>query len=204
MRKHITVGTLVAVTAAVAWAGDCLHRTRVRNYCYLPCYEYRDAGQRPTNPTSEVSSPLIEIAVPAVGEAAALKGRTFQLSKSMLASDHCNISLVTLTIFDNGQWIVHFRATQDVNTVADETQRPRFMIYKRNRFHVSFRGEAAAEVEQSAETAVVAPPEFFKLTLNPFWVERGETNVVRLDGKSEEIRRFYSQISRVEADLQYE
>jgi hypothetical protein len=59
-------------------------------------------------------------------------------------------------------------------------------------------------VEQSAETAVVAPPEFFKLTLDPFWVERGETNVVRLQGNSGEISRFYSQISRVEVDLQYE
>jgi hypothetical protein len=204
MRKHITVTTLVAVTAAVAWAGDCLHRSRVRNYCYLPAYEYRDAGQRPTNPRSEVSLPMVEITIPATANTAPFKGRTYQLSKSMLAIDHCNISLVTLTIFDNGDWIAHFRATQDVNSVADETQRPRFMIYRRNRFHVAFRGESAAEVEQSAETAVVAPPEFFKLTLDPFWVERGETNVVRLQGNSGEISRFYSQISRVEVDLQYE
>lgn len=207
MRRRFFLALLIPISSAVAMAGECLHRTRIRKYCHLPCYDYKDVTRRATNPVSEVSLPLLEttdILARGAPKIESRTARTFQLSASELRSDHCSLTLVTFTIIDDGNWIAQFRAHQQPASVGEQ-KRPEFERFLRNRFYVRFRGVGALQVTQSGQTATVAPPDFFAIDLTPFWVEKDETLVIRQPSTSAspEIRDFFNKISRVDVDFWY-
>jgi hypothetical protein len=207
MRRRLFLILLFPLSSTAALAGEWFHRTRVRKYCHLPCYDYKDVSRRSINPVSEVSLPLLEtteILARGAPQIETRTARTFQLSASELRIDHCSISLVTLTILDDGSWIANFRAHQQPASV-EEQFRPEFERYLRNRFYVTFRGVGLLQVTQSGETAVVAPPEFFAIEVKPFWVEKDETQIIRLrsDAPNTEIRDFFKKVDRVDVDFRY-
>lgn len=206
MRRRFFLTLFLPLTSTIALAGEWLHGTRVRRYCHLPCYDYQDVTRRPRNAVSEVSLPMLEttdILARGAPVAATRTSRTFQLSASELRNDHCSLSLVTLTILDDGHWIVHFRAHQQPQSVGEQ-RRPEFERYLRNKFHVTFRG-VGAQVTQSGQTAIVAPPEFIAIELDPFWVEKDETQIIRRRSQraDPEVRDFFRQVTRVDVDFKY-
>lgn len=205
MRRFVVVLTGLLSTATLAWAGDWFHRGRVPQRCRLPDYGYQTS--RSGNPRRMLTDRLLlaSFREKTLDDAQTVQTKTFQLSRSRLTLDHCQLTRVAMTVVDDehGTWIVHLTARQDPQ-LLEETRRPAFQRIRRNRFHVTFRGiQSPVEVAVN-EDAVLAPPAYFRLDLPPFWVERGQERDLRFEGRDPAIQRFFELVDRAEVSLQYE
>ena len=190
---------MLILTAAVALAGDWLKRTEARRRTGLPGYDYR--GSPASNPVSEVS--FISIPLSYEKESESVRCKIFQLSKEHLQHDHCRLSHVVLTIFENGNWKLSFRAEQNPSFV-EELRRPEFERFDRNRFCIAVHGEGAFEVLEEPGLEVTGKPQLFDIWLQPLIVEKRQERRLNYKGTSDDVREYFSLIDRIEVELRYQ
>jgi hypothetical protein len=210
MSKRILWGLgALGVTSSIAFGADWLRRTQSQPICRLPCYHYRTS--HPSNPRSAVSTVGLEAAVAgridrgasATDAAQTVRTKTFQLSTATLQNDHCELERVTMTIVEDGSYILNFEAEQNPSLVP-EIERPQYERYLHNHFFVQARGTGLAPVGVDPEESVLGQPEFFKVCLPPMLIEKRARRNLRWTGCCDEIRRSFDVIDRVEIDLSYE
>lgn len=216
MHKSLFV-PIVAICSAVPALGDhhCFRARPVRNFCHLPCYEFR--GERPKNLAQQTTSAALPLTLQrtavasdgvvgsdgGVSLAGPMSVKVFQLSTSEIRIQHCRITQVVMTVVEDGSWIVNCVAEQNVGLV-DSQERPPLFNYRRNRFFIDLRGVGVSEVEDPPSLREVGQPQLFHVTQAPFWVEAGEKRVMRWTGQSAEAKRFFSLVNRVDIDLRFE
>ena len=220
-RLWMAVGAGVWLASA-AEAGELpTHRMRPRPVCGIPNYPYQVANPNP-NPTV-TSASLIRVTAgragvpdvipdsPAIG--AARSPIVFQLTDTRLQLDHCFLSRVAVTVYDDGRYLVNFRADQNpqlvrdiaaplklgerVDTVLQTTQ------LRRNQFVLHVRGYAMSPLRQNLPGLGLGKPALFDLPITPFTVQRGEPYYGKFEGRSDAIRRSFELIDRVEVDFTY-
>lgn len=209
MKRAIIGLAAVLLATALGWGGNRLRPTRPAGLCALPQYDYQPRDL--SNPVSETARGVLtnvtvqerHLNVIPVVAGPPVRLRVFQLNTPQVQSNHCSLSKVTLSVYEDGRWIVNMTARQDPSTV-EVRQQPRFVRYTGNQLVVSLRGQGFAPETDNVTTGVVGEPELFKICLKPFWLERGEVQNIRLSGmlKPEEVRGFEA-VDQVAVDLQY-
>lgn len=215
MKRTVLIPAGILTVTALAWSGDRWCGRPVRKYCHLPCYDYR--GRPPSNPVSQTTTAAINLtaeevivdplerleAGPGAAGTRTLKIKTFQLADSEIRNDCCRLSQVSITICEDGTWIVNAVAEQNPDFV-DEVQRPRFFNFKRNRFYVDVRGVGLATALDPPATRVLGQPQFCHLEFDSFWIEARQKRVMRWTGTSKEIDNTFTLVDRIDVDLRYE
>lgn len=211
MWKYAKTAGVVLGVSGLALGGDLCYRRGLKEYCHLPNYNYQPV--RGTNPVSAVSNISIagvqvtSLPLPANGVITngtkILRVKQFQMNDSALRSDHCTLSKISVTLVEDGTWMVNAVAEQNPNSVSSVDQ-PRFIEFKRNGFHVRVRGVGLSTATDPPEQAVLGKPEYFDWKMPCFWVERGQIVRQRWNGQDAEAQRFFELVDRVEVDLRYE
>ena len=123
--------------------------------------------------------------------------------------DHCAISAVALSVSDEGEWIVSFRADQNppVKEPVTPGGRPSQLQTAhllRNQFHVEIRCCGMAKVV-SGPQADEGPgkPVLCQLGVPDFGVQRGQPKHVRHSDRLGDLRKCFRTIDRVEVDFYY-
>jgi hypothetical protein len=217
MQKVLIIPAGVLVTAGLALGGDhwrCRARP-VRNFCHLPCYDYR--GKTPGNPDQQTTFAAIPLTFnqeiveggvvvsdePGIARTKKMAVKVFQLSTSEIRVKHCRLTQVAITVVEDGTWTINCIAEQNP-ALVDDQERPPLFNFKRNRFFVDFRGVGVSEPNDPPNTRVVGQPQLFQITPEAFWVEAGQKRVMRWTGQSPDADRFFELVNRVDVDLRFE
>lgn len=137
---------------------------------------------------------------------------TFQLLDQVLKVDHCSVSQVSVAFYADGRYAIRFRAdqnplasdpflpslqaaTKSANTNLDPNQ------FKRNKFYLTIRGFSGNPLNEAGITATKAA--LVELPIDAFMVERGQPVTGFVEGTSDNVRRNYKLIDRVEVDFTY-
>ncbi|MBC8350736.1 MAG: hypothetical protein H8E66_02035 [Planctomycetes bacterium] len=135
---------------------------------------------------------------------AARQIKLYQLDRSALAIDHCQVSGMAMQLDHDGNWILSLRADQNRQPIGDEPQsfNPRLHL-KRNQFHLALR--CLGSFQTSVRDAVVGAgrPVLADLLPRPFWVENGQPRHMRLSGNSWTVADNFHEIDRVEIEFYY-
>jgi len=210
MRSRLVLPLLlVAGGALVSTAGDWFpHTVKARRWCCLPKYDY--SHRRVSLPRSGTTSTAIlwprgAVVLSAAGGRNSIPGRIYQLQQSGIQNDHCLLSDVAVTLFENGDWIVSCRAVQNPELVEPD-QQPVFERFKRNRFMISVRGLGAFPLTEPTPDGVLAKPMLFNIELPDEWMERGEVRTIRRQQPhgDKNVQRYFNDIDRIEVELRYE
>jgi hypothetical protein len=212
------------LTALVA-AGEV--PTKLAKPCPLPGIPDKWAYRPDTDRSALVSaqgSPgvLLETALArstdtTVGEPASrVKLRYFQMPVRGLFIDHCSITRVVLTIRDDGQYLVSFRADQHVKlsgAIGDPViplevefrplRSKEVNQLKRNEFTVRFRLLGGSGPRDTLAPVGVGRPVLVKLAMDPFWVQRGEPYDFFAKGSSVDVKDYFSLVDLIEVDFSY-
>jgi hypothetical protein len=138
------------------------------------------------------------------GAASRVPAKVYQLDKATILNDHCQLSNVSVTLLENGDWDVTFRAQQNPNLVEPKV-RPVYERFRRNRFRIVVRGLGEFPLRDPAEVPVLAKPVYCELLIPDFWMERGEVRTIRQSGQNcEMVRRYFDHVDRMEVELRYE
>ena len=136
------------------------------------------------------------------------KIRVFQQGSSALTDDHCEISKLTVILEETGRWVVSFDAEQNAQLVTPATDRPAFERFQRNSFYVELRGLGLSLDSTNPLEKVLASPQFFQIKLPVVRVEKGQTRSLRFQSRIQKpnanVKRYFSQIDRVEIHFRYE
>ena len=134
--------------------------------------------------------------------------RVFQLDQT-LSVDHCTLSAVALSVSEDGQWILSLRADQNPPvaqpaTLGGLTPQLDTAYLLRNQFHVEVRcyGSATAVLGPQADQGP-GKPVLCQLCVPDFWVQRGQPKHVRQCNCSDDVRKSFNDIDRVEVDFYY-
>jgi len=186
---------------------------RARRRCALPGYDYRSRSRRSrkidvTTTAQEIDNPATSTAGGDNAKKPLRKIRVFQQGSSGLTDDHCSISKLTVSLEETGNWIVSFDAEQNPQLVTPVSDRPAFERFQRNWFYVELRGLGLARGAYDPNAAVLAAPQFFRIKLPVFRVEKGQTRSLRFQSQIKKpnanVKRYFSQIDRVEIHFHYE
>jgi hypothetical protein len=211
-RTAITASVLLAMVAGGA-AGQRDHvrrfRTQPQLRCGLPGDDYIH-GNSPAIALA-VSSPAVLVRSPGPPAMPAPAGSVayayYQLAQASVAVDHCAISRVVLTVWDNGAWSLDFRADQNpggpINPpliLRGATTPTRFTAHiKRNLFTVRVRGFGSV----SNPDVTLGRPVLYELSPPPFWVQRGVPLFPSFQGTDGRVRDAFWTVDRVEVELSY-
>jgi len=197
--RNFSIGISIILLGAVAFAGGLLKRTEARRYCSLPGYEYR--SQVPQRPVSQVSSTFIPLSY--VDEGTPVRVKVFQMDRSHLNNDHCQLSLIALTITETGNWKLNFIARQDPRLVS-AVDRPMFERFNRNLFCISVRGEGGAPIRDPVAQATLGKAQLFQLDPQPIVLEKGQVRELNFSSSSDDVRKYFDLIDRIEVSLIYQ
>jgi hypothetical protein len=219
MRARRWGGVLLAVVTALgALGGARFHRVPSQRHCGVPNRDYQFVRTSPPVSALSFRAVLVQqapaVAIPAVaGAGPAVAIKSFQLAQSSVGIDQCVISLVSLTLHEDGVWLLSLRADQNPPLVEAPGITPvipdelRLAVrqtghIKRNEFFVRVscfgptpRGFAGPDL--------TARPLLLVLQPQPFWVQNGQPRKVDFEGRAEHMGRFFEAIDRVEVDLSY-
>jgi hypothetical protein len=129
--------------------------------------------------------------------------KVYQLSVPEVRVDHCQLTQVAITIAEDGTYLVNCVAEHNPNLVDDKL-RPPFFNFKRNGFHLSFRGVGQAQLKDPPQQRVVGQPQYFEIAPQPFWVEAGQKRTMRWTGRCDDVDRYFELIDRVDVELRYQ
>jgi hypothetical protein len=220
----------VTLAAAAAmgpeWRTD---KERPRALCSIPGYDYRDASRYSRIETSKSFTATLSPATTTTGKATdprispAL--RTFTQTTTALTVDHCTMSRISVTLFDDGGYTVSFRAEQNAsftqkpqqgagghvvsNLGAVPRDKPDQLLntghLRRNEFNVRLRFYGAPPATTTGKSDAIVPgPVLMTLDLNPFMVQRGEpVEYFHAAGGNPGVRILFNLVERVEVDLRY-
>lgn len=128
----------------------------------------------------------------------------YQLDRSRLQIDHCEISEVALQLYSDGRWILSLRADQNRRPDEGEPQEfnPRSHI-KRNQFVVRLRCLGAFQDEPTGGAMAVGRPVLADLQPLPFWVENGRPYYLHTGDCDGWVAEHFDEIDRVEIEFYY-
>jgi hypothetical protein len=128
----------------------------------------------------------------------------YQLDRSRLQIDHCEISEVALQLYSDGRWILSLRADQNRRPGEGEPREfnPQLHI-KRNQFVVRLRCLGAFRGEPTEEAMAVGRPVLADLQPLPFWVENGRPYYLRAGDCDGWVAEHFAEIDRVEIEFYY-
>jgi hypothetical protein len=220
----LVAGGAVGGTARAEWPR---HLARPPLLPGVPYYDYRPV----TTPRPTVTAmSLVKVTVangttgvpPAVGATAFAADavrpgpraqQLYQLLEPRLQADHCFLSRVAVAFHDDGSFQISFRADQNPQPGTDlrSPLRPGERLdttlqtsqLKRNLFVVKVRGYASYPVAPTRLVAGVTPPALVEFPIEPFWVHKGEPFSGFVTGRSEDVRRYFSTIDRIEVEFTY-
>ena len=226
-RRLWAIGVIGFCTATSLAAELPTLRTRPRPLPGIPCYPYRPTADEPrptTTSASLIRVPVLasEVVDPTRFDELPLPtglGNTprppvvFQLSDSRLQIEHCFVSRVAVTLYDDGRYLVSFRADQNprvgldaasplrvnerLETVLQTTQ------LRRNLFVLRVRGYGLSPLRDERLGSAIGKPALIELPLDPFMVQRAEPYSGRMEGRSDAVRRSFELIDRVEVEFTY-
>ncbi len=128
----------------------------------------------------------------------------YQLDRSRLQIDHCEISEVALQLYSDGRWILSLRADQNRRPGVDEPQQFNPQLHlKRNQFVVRLRCLGAFQNEPTEAAMAVGRPVLADLQPLPFWVENGRPYYLRAGDCDGWVAEHFAEIDRVEIEFYY-
>ncbi|WP_166822069.1 hypothetical protein [Thalassoroseus pseudoceratinae] len=153
--------------------------------------------------------------------------RFFQLAQPRIVVNHCAISRVAVSLWEDGRCVVNLLAEQSPPYIPLDILEPA-MRFKRNRFVVTVRGYGFYPLRNDANDGILSElgqPEIFRVQQS-FWVERGEAIGHRIDAQLGEvpvpfkspscgattyfvaqnipIHKLFDRVSRMEVELRVE
>ena len=145
------------------------------------------------------------------------RAKLFQfIGGDTLRIDHCFVSGMAMSLTEDGDYVVSFRADQNPRTI-DQTRGPAVVPevirpsvrqtsqILRNRFFVSVRGYAGRPTPDPLNASAMAEPVAMEVVVPGFWVERGNSLPVRIAGRlPAEQARYFDVIDRIEFEFFYE
>jgi len=192
-------------------ADDLLCGRRLCNRCGLPAYRY--PADHFSNPTDAASlraitsrARLADDPVPGAMldlERTSLRLKSFQIRERFLRVDHCELSLITVTLVNDGTWYLTLTARQDPS-MLDTRQRPEFERFRRNQFRLDVNPVLLVQVQQNASGAALGKPELPHIPRQEFWVEKGETVRIQRDGSSAELAKYFELVEQVDVHFSYQ
>ncbi len=213
-------GVVVAFAAGSGAGGDgaivTRYRSRAREVCALPAYDYQHV--KFAQPVVAVSqSAVLVIATDApTADASGRRLKYFQLATTSLHVDQCSISKFAMILRDDGSWSFALRADQNahaadsipaaplvaVNAPLPPTSRQTLQI-KRNLFVVSVRGYAAYPLRIDDSRNTLGRPLLFEVPTATFWVQNGQPYDFRTSGRLPLSGDDFNAIDRVELQFSY-
>jgi len=208
-RRALLLGWLAALPGIVL-GGDLICGRRLCNRCGIPCYRYpMEPFSDPLDATSlrAVAGTATRVNVTAGGitgnsDHTDLSLKTFQINERFLRIDHCEVSLVTVTVANEGQWFLTFVARQDP-AIVESKLRPEFERFKRNQFRVEVNPVLMMSVQQSATNAALGKPELPHIPVQEFWVEKGQTIRIQRNERNKDLARYFDLIEQVDVHFSY-
>ena len=195
--------------SGLAVGGDILCGRRLRNYCYLPKYDYQIHPSRKSRVATETSGSVLPDERLVASDKQPDGPRTWRIKQFQFTPtaevrvDHCSVSQIAVMLVEDGSWSINFLATQNPQSVPIQLQ-PTVVRFRRNQFHVEVRGVGLAQEVAVPEQPVLGKPAHFRFQVTPFWVEQGQRELIQLKGNSPDVQRLFQQIDRVEIDMSYE
>lgn len=211
VRILATIGLAVILTSAAALL-KAAHHHRTRLAC-LPAIPARDYQYRTRSATAVDAS-----AVALHSQSASDRGRDevddrllFQFQQPRLAVDHCAVSELSLVLHRDGRWLATLRAEQNspiVDGTPSADRAARFV--KRNdfvvRFHClgGFANQSTPAPKAGQGTAPrVGRPQWAEIALPTFAVARNAPQLLRFEGRSEQLQAGFDAVDRVEIEFHY-
>lgn len=207
----LTLAAFTVFAAAPADAGELLCPSRARVRCGLPLYDYQPRPVSLPIPGETFSAVVLEarsietaVAPGPDGRPTVVQVKTFALADPGLTLGHCTIRNVSVQITEDGHWSINLEARQHPFVGPHAAALPA-VRFKRNRFFVTARALGNYTLPERAVAVKVAKPEFYRLYVPPFWVERSDTETIMTGGRlSPEQQRYFATIDRFEIVLRYE
>lgn len=187
----------VAGLPGIAVADDLFFGRKLKSRCCLPEHEYANGGfGNPVTGRSLRPIPTVaDAAVAVAGRTETTKRRVFQVRPGTLAVDHCSVSGISITLAPDGEWQLSCTATQNPADIPF-AQRAQFEKFIRNEFRLQIR-PVLLNSSNADDNTSLGPAELRICEDQQFWVQKGETRKVALQGTSPELTRYYADIEQV-------
>ena len=139
--------------------------------------------------------------------------KRFRPSRDQLRIDHCRISDIAIDFDRGGNWVMSLFAEQNPPLEPEQDLRFRQRLHlRRNAFVVEVRlfssptTSVAAVVESDQQSREPNPGRLIaaKIEPKPFWVQREEPRSLVLRGQSDEIARWFDELSAAEFEFFYQ
>lgn len=204
--RYITLGLLTAANLAATSieAGDHCFCTRAPKVCCLKRYDYGIDTRSPiVTGVTFSSDKYVDRTFDSRWATARGRLKSFSLTESRLAIDHCSVSKVAITLEENGNWSANFTARQNPRDV-NEIERPRIERFVRNKFYVTLKLFGQYPLATDPMTSELAQPQLAEIEVPAFWLEKGESDNVFEFAECPEVAHYFDVITRIEVDFQYE
>lgn len=226
-RRTLLVSS-IALLPAIAAADDILCGRRIRPRCLLPPYPYphdkisnpvsirglrmiryrRDGSVAPagdlvvTSANSAASRGIENVPLSSGRRKDDVLLKTFQMETERLDNDHCRISLLTVTVSSEGDWLMHLVAEQNPE-IVEVRLRPEFEKYKRNQFVIDLRPTGLMTINQSEMQSVLAKPEFPSIPVQEFWVSKHQISRIQRQGHDSQLLSYFPVLEQLEVHFSY-
>lgn len=216
MKRTVAAGMCVVLLACASVSGLELPRHVAKPRCKpgIPGYDYKPSQVIPAPTITAVSLGKIDITpAPLPGQERRIATYAYQFREPRLQVDHCFLSRMAVTLHADGAYQISFRADQNPQPVNDlrsplqpgerlETVLQTSQL-KRNTFVVKFRAYTAAPIAQPAGAIPLATPAIIEFPTMEFVVERGQPASKLLSTCSEDVKKYFPLIDRVEVEFTY-
>lgn len=230
-RRTLTLSAAVSVmVGAAAIGGVKRHHVKAPVQCGIPPRDYQPALlPYDSVPVVAVSSGAREVRViatePSTGAMVVperkLRVRVYQFPLTDLASGHCSVSQLTLSLREDGQWIASLRADQNPRPIEMTESSPPVQAsplaaipqtshIRRNLFRVSFsclgvfpNSEPTAVKLDAVGNLPLGHPVYDVIQPAAFWVQSGQPRTMRWSAVSDDVRQYFDLIDKVAIEFSY-
>lgn len=130
--------------------------------------------------------------------------RLYQLDRSTLKVDHCEVSQVALQVRSDGSWVLSMRADQNRTPgELDVAQYNPKLHLKRNEFQVRLRCLGGFAIPPMLGSPNAGQPVLAAIEPKAFWVENGQPRYIRLVGCNPDLKRDFELVDRIEFEFFY-
>lgn len=189
LNRALTVAGLFILVPSVASAQLLPRWTRAPRACCLPGgydYSVRSASAPVTAYTFSGTDFLRRY--PSISgittDATSVTARRFPLQTSALQHEHCRLRQVAVTFDSSGHWTLDCIAEQNPD-LAGPQRSAAVSVYSQNRFAIRLRPLTDTPLQTDNTSETVAPASAGAITVDPFWLRRGETRRIFRSGTAD-------------------